>query len=83
MPEDEKKILTEAFSLYEKYRSIEMKVEDWVNFANNLAFFEVKWHWEENPLAKHIGAAIIEALGDMYRDGKKPAIPDYFGRDDL
>ena len=83
MPDEEKKILAEAFQLYEKYRSIEMKAEDWVNFSDELAFYEAKWNWKENPLAKHIGAAIIEALGEMYRDGKKPDIPDYFGRSDL
>ena len=83
MPDEEKRVFSEALQLYERYRSIRMTENDWVKLTDDLAAFETKWNFKENPLAYHIGCAIIETLGDMYKDGKTPAIADYFGRDDL
>ena len=38
---------------------------------------------EGNALALRLSVGIWEALEDLYRGGKVPAMPDYIGRSDL
>ena len=35
------------------------------------------------PLGFRLLEAVLETFSDMYRDGKKPALQNYFGRTDL
>ena len=84
MPEEDARIFGEAYEIYNRYRWTEMKDEkQWMALAEACRDFAEKHRWRENPLANRIATAVLDALGDMYSGGKRPKIPDYFGRDDL
>ena len=50
------------------------------NAISNLA---QEYDWQHNPLAHRICSMLFDVFNDFYRDGKVPAVPDYFGRSDL
>lgn len=83
MSNEDREIFADAFKLFDKYRSIEMKEDDWKRFVKDVGMFAEKHKWQENPLAHRIGMALIDTFDDLYKAGKKPEIPDYFGREDL
>ncbi len=84
MPEDDGRLFGEVYDLYNKYRWTEMQTEQqWMDLSNDVLILANKYHWSENPLAMRLCIAILDAIGDMYKDGKKPPMPDYFGRTDL
>ena len=84
MPEEDAKVFSEAYDIWNLYRWTEMKTDDqWIALAEACRDFAEKHRWRENPLVFRIATAMIDALSDMYANGKKPKIPDYFGRDDL
>lgn len=84
MPEDEARIFTDAFELYNKYRWAEMQTEQqWMDLSNDCLAFAEKYDWRKNPLTFHLAQMILDVLGEMYRNGQKPKIPDYIGRGDL
>ena len=84
MPDEDAKIFSEAYGIYNKYRWTEMKTDDqWMAFSDEVRDFARAHNWPKNPLAKRIAVMLLDVFGDMYRNGQKPAIPDYFGRDDL
>lgn len=84
MPEEDAKIFSEAYEIYSKYRWTEMRTEEqWISLADECRDFAEKHRWRENALAFHLAQAVLDTLGEMYRNGKKPPIPDYFGRSDL
>ena len=37
----------------------------------------------ESRLALRLAIGIMDTFDDLYRDGAVPAVPDYFGRNDL
>lgn len=83
MPEDAK-IFGECYELYEKYRTILMKTDDqWKQLTADISAFAERNDWENNPLTKRLGFALLDVFSDMYRDGKRPEMPDYLGRSDL
>ena len=84
MPDEDGNIFAEACRIYEKYRWTEMKSpEQWMELADEVRDFAEKHRWRENALALRAGMMLMDVFSDMYRDGKKPEIPDYFGRSDL
>lgn len=84
MPDEDAKIFSEAFEIYNKYRWAEMTSDDqWIAFTDDVRDFADKHKWKENTLAARIGVMLLEVFSELYRDGKKPVIPNYFGRDDL
>ena len=84
MPEDDAKVFQDAFSLYNKYRWAEMKSpEQWMAFADEVRDFAEAHRWRENPLTERMGMMLMDLFNDLYENGKKPPIPDYFGRSDL
>ena len=84
MPEEDAKIFSEAFEIYNKYRWTEMKTpEQWEALTNEVGAFADRHQWRTNQLTKRIGHMLLDIFSDMYRNGRKPSIPDYFGRDDL
>ncbi len=84
MPDEDAKIFNEAFRIYNKYRWTEMRTDSqWIDLSNEVRDFAEKYHWRTNQLAAHMGYMLLEVFNDLYKNGKKPEIPDYFGRDDL
>lgn len=84
MPDEDGKIFAEACRIYEKYRWTEMKSpEQWTALADEVRDFAEAHRWRENPLAMRAGMMLMDVFDDLYRNGKKPEIPDYFGRSDL
>lgn len=84
MPEDDAKIFQDAFAIYNKYRWTEMtSPEQWMAFSEDVRDFARAYNWARNPLAKRIAQMLLDLFNDLYKGGKKPAIPDYFGRSDL
>lgn len=83
MPEDAK-IFGECYELYEKYRSVLIETdEQWTALAVDVRDFAERNDWRNNPLANRLALSLLDTFNDMYRNGRKPAIPDYFGRSDL
>lgn len=84
MPEEDGKIFQEAFGIYNKYRWEEIKTpERWKELMDEIRDFAVRYRYAENVLAVHMSCMLIDTFNDLYKDGKKPVIPDYFGRNDL
>lgn len=83
MPEEEKRIWQEGFMLYEKYRSREMKEDDWKEFAREIDAWAVRNNWKDSALVKEMGYMLLDVFDAMYRNGCKPKQMDFFGRDDL
>lgn len=83
MPEDAK-IFGECYEIYEKYRSVLIETdEQWTELAEDVRQFAERNDWRNNPLANRLALSLLDTFNDMYRDGKKPVMPDYFGRSDL
>lgn len=84
MPENDARVFSEAFDLYNTYRWTEMKTEDqWIALADACRDFAEKHNWRENPLVFHLAQLVLDVLGKLYQNGQKPPIPDYIGRADL
>ena len=83
MPDEDGKIFSEAFELYNKYRWHEIQTDEWIQLSNDIRDFAEAHQWKDNPLAKYIGFMLLDVFNELYKNGNKPAIPDYFGRSDL
>ena len=84
MPDEDAKIFSEAFRIYNKYRWTEMKTDDqWISLSNEVRDFAEAHRWRTNALALRISFMLLDVFNDLYKNGRKPEIPDYFGRSDL
>ena len=82
MPEDDVKIFKEACEIYTKWRYTDINsLDQWCKLTNEMYDFVVKY--VDNRLALHLGIGIMDTFDELYKDGAKPPIPDYFGRKDL
>ena len=84
MPEEDAKVFQGAFEIYNKYRWTEMTSDtQWKALWDELRDFSEAHRWRENVLVTAMASMLVDVFCDLYRDGKKPAIPDYFWRSDL
>ena len=83
MPETDEKIFGEAYELYNKYRWRILKDEDFLNLSNDIAALAARYDFQRNPLANRLSLMLFDVFNDLYKDGRVPAMPDYFGRSDL
>ena len=83
MPEKDEKIFGEAYELYNRFRWRVLKDEDFIELTNEIAALAEKYDWQNNPLAYRITSMLFDVFNDLYKDGRVPAVPDYFGRSDL
>lgn len=82
MPEEDAKIFGEAYELYEKWRSVEIRrPEQWLEATND--FHGLVCRHEGNQLALRLAISLMDTFDDLYKDGNVPAVPDYIGRSDL
>ena len=83
MPETDEKIFGEAYELYNKYRWRILKDEDFLDLSNDIAALAARYDFQRNPLANRLSLMLFDVFNDLYKDGRVPAMPDYFGRSDL
>ncbi len=83
MQEEDARIFTEAFELYNRFRWRTLEDEDFVRLSRELSEFAAKHDFQNNSLAFRISMMIFDVFNDLYGNGKVPVIPDYFGRSDL
>lgn len=83
MPETDEKIFGEAYELYNKYRWRILKDEDFLDLSNDIAALAARYDFQRNPLANRLSLMLFDVFNDLYKDGRIPAMPDYFGRSDL
>ena len=83
MPETDEKIFGDAYEIYNKYRWRILKEEDFLQLSNDIAAMAQKYDWQHNPLADRMAQMLFDVFNDFYKDGRVPAVPDYFGRSDL
>jgi hypothetical protein len=83
MPETDEKIFGDAYEIYNKYRWRILKEEDFLQLSNDISALAQKYDWQHNPLADRAAQMLIDVFNDFYKDGRVPAVPDYFGRSDL
>lgn len=82
MPEEDAKIFAEAYNLFDKWRGTEIHTLDqWCQLTNEVYDFVVEH--VESRLALRLAIGIMDTFDDLYKDGQKPPMPDYFGRSDL
>ena len=83
MPETDEKIFGDAYEIYNKYRWRILKEEDFLQLSNDVSALAQKYDWQRNPLADRAAQMLFDVFNDFYKDGRVPAVPDYFGRSDL
>ena len=84
MTEQDKALFREIYAVYDKYRGRTMSVDDdFAECMTEICSIGVKYDWGNNPLANHLVMAIIDTFNDLYKDGKTPVEPSFFGRGDL
>jgi hypothetical protein len=83
MSDEDRRILAETCRLYDKYRSMEMKDEDFLQLSADIAALAEAHDFQHNPLAMRAALMLFDTFNDLYRDGKVPPIPSYIGRDDM
>ena len=83
MPETDEKIFGDAYEIYNKYRWRILKEEDFLQLSNDVSAMAQKYDWQRNPLADRMAQMLFDIFNDFYKDGRVPAVPDYFGRSDL
>lgn len=84
MPDEDAKIFSEAFQIYNKYRWTEMvSTDQWNALTDEIRDFAERHQWRTNRLTSCIGSMLLDLFNELYRNGQKPPIPDYFGRSDL
>lgn len=82
MPEEDAKIFGEAYKLYEKWRGTDIHTLDqWCQLTNEM--YDLVEKHVDSRLALRLAIGIMDTFDDLYRDGQKPPMPDYFGRSDL
>ena len=81
MPEEDRQIFGEIWNIYNKYRWKILTEEDFVQLTAELGAF-AELH-QSSALAYRLAGATFDVFNDMYRNGNKPAIPDYIGRSDI
>ena len=83
MPETDERIFGDAYEIYNKYRWRILKEEDFLQLSNDISALAQKYDWQHNPLADRMAQMLFDVFNDFYKDGRVPAVPDYFGRSDL
>ena len=82
MSDEDKKIFSELARLYDKWRGrLIEKPEEWEELTKEFHGFCCRH--PDSRLALHMAVAAMWTFDDLYKDGAKPPIPDYFGRGDL
>ena len=82
MPEEDKQIFREVYELYDKWRGTLMETEEqWMTITAE--FYTVIQRHPGNRLAIHLATGIMEHFDEMYRNGNKPKMPSFIGREDL
>ena len=82
MPEEDAKIFQEAFTLYDKWRGIQIRTaEQWLQVTNDMQ--QLCLDHPGSRLAMRLSIGLMDTIDDLYHDGSVPAVPDYIGRSDL
>lgn len=82
MSEEDAKIFQEAYQLYDKWRGVEIRTgEQWIQVTNEMQ--KLCLDHPGNRLAMRLAIGLMDTIDDLYHDGAVPAVPDYFGRNDL
>ena len=82
MNELEERAFKEAFGFYAKWRRTVIETEEqWTEVANDVGAYMARF--SECVLAGKLITAVMDALNELYKDGKKPMPAGYFGRDDM
>ena len=82
MPEEDKQIFREAYELYDKWRGTLMETdEQWLTITAE--FYQFIQRHTESRLAIHLATGIMDHFDEMYRNGNRPKMPSYLGREDL
>lgn len=84
MPDEENKVFNDFYQIYAKWRGHEMVTDDdWVNFTKELVACAELHKWRTCPLAQRMMDMVLDVMNDLYRNGQKPVIVDFIGREDL
>ena len=82
MNELEERAFKEVFGFYAKWRGTVIETEEqWAEVASDVGEFMARF--PECILAGKLITAVMDALNELYKDGKKPMPAGYFGRDDM
>ena len=83
MSKAEVEIWREGFALYDKYRDALKTPDDWMEMSN--AVRDMANSHATHPVAARIGVCVLDALSDLYRDGRapEPAQRSFFSEEDF
>lgn len=82
MPEEDKQIFREVYELYDKWRGTQIQSEEqWLLITAE--FYALILNHPNSRLALHLVTGVMDHFDEMYRNGNKPPMPSYLGREDL
>lgn len=82
MPEEDKQIFRDAYELYDKWRGTLIQTEDqWLMITAE--FYQFIQSHQNSRLAFHLATGIMDHFDEMYRNGNRPKMPSFIGREDL
>ena len=82
MPEEDAKIFGEAYEIWQQWRSVLItELSQWEQLTADFEGLAVRH--PESRLALRLAIGMMDSFDDLYKDGRKPAVADYIGREDL
>lgn len=82
MSDEDRNIFVESYKLYDRWRETEISTPaQWEQITKD--FYQLVDSHQGSRLALRLAIGLMDTFDDLYGGGKKPDIPDYFGRGDI
>ena len=83
MNENEERAFRTAYEFYSRWRETVIEDDDWERFGQDVGSTAKAMQEHYSILGVHLLTAVVEAIGDLYKDGMKPIPAGYIGREDI
>lgn len=84
MTDNEEKSFKLCYQFYSRWREITIETDkQWEDFAEDVGRLAADLSAVPCPLGQHLLEAVLDSINDLYKNGMKPVVAGYFGRDDL
>jgi len=84
MTDNEEKSFKLCYQFYSRWREITIETDkQWEDFAEDVGRLAADLSAVPCPLGQHLLEAVLDSINDLYKNGMKPVVASYFGRDDL
>ena len=84
MTDNEEKSFKLCYQFYSRWREITIETDkQWEDFAEDVGRLAADLSAVPCPLGQHLLEAVLDSINDLYKNGMKPVVAGYFGRDDI